>query len=711
VGVESLAADAARLEWTTDEPSWGEVVLLAPDGTTRRFADVAAVSGYPGLSTPNMENKGSLLDQHVVSTGHEVLITGLSAGADYRYEVVAGDEAGNTGPGAGGQFTSTAAIYSPDALDMAQLRSVDSSTGRPVLGPEQPWGTSAQLFAGRFPTGGPPALPLPELLPAVGSDSVTLLPAFMFRLPEGLNPERITGASVQLFSGHDMVAETDHPAYALDLLGSGVEADWGPGTGYETVDGAPADMRLVPEPTLHRGGNVAYTFAVACNDLPGLVGNLTGDPGDRRGLAFRLRSLSDQPGSALSFETGLGRRSRGPQLRPRLLLHLDGADPLPCPVGEPAPTISSVLVDHIDDTSAVVTWRTDVPADSTVYFRKAGEAAWTPVSSPLRVTQHMVRVAGLRPLGTYEFAVRSAGCGGVAIDDNGGAAHALFSEAYQDPLLSRIFAAPDPAGRTVGWTTDQPATSRVRYGLAPDTLDQVAEATTMVTVHRVELTGLAPCRLHYFVVESTNEAGRTARSPVLAFDRTTAGSPLVASFDFEDGPQGFSVLPPEGSGGLSGVGPGSGSEPSLNPTNWSRRPEPVFAGSPAMRTVLRDAAPGYSSLADVRLVSPPLTLPPGPAGLRFSEWYLLAGADDRATVEISTDGGAGWTPLRAGSPPGHKGFPIPAATEVAIDPAFTGRDVLIAFRLSAGAAGGSPGGGWAVDDVAVLGAPCEATIP
>ncbi len=248
----------------------------------------------------------------------------------------------------------------------------------------------------------------------------------------------------------------------------------------------------------------------------------------------------------------------------------------------------------------------------------------------------------------------------------------------------------------------------MRYGFAPDALDHQVAGEGMSTSHRVALTGLVPCRLHYFVVESTNEAGKTARSPVLAFDRPNEGSAPVAAFDFDDGPQGFSVTPPEGSGGLSGVGPGSGAaEPSLNPTSWAQRPEPAFAGSPAMRTVLRDMAPGYSSGADVRLVSPPVPLPPGPARLRFREWYLLAGADDRATVEISSDGGATWTALRPGLPPGPESFPGPAVTELALDPTFTGAELRVAFHLSSGTAGEAPGGGWAVDDVALFAAPCD----
>ena len=725
VEVESVSSDLARVSWSTDEPSTGALVVSGPDGV-RRVADVHAVSGLPGLPAASFETKGTFLDRLVLSTRHEVLLTGLVAGASYRYEVASTDEAGNTGTDGVGHFTSTAAVFAPNLPDIAQLRSADPDTGRPVLGAEQQWGTSAQLFAGRLSTPGaalPVELPGPGGGPARESHSATLVPAFMFRLPDTLDPGRITGVSVQLFSGHDVVRDDDHPVYSLDLLASAVEPEWGPGTSYERVDQAPADTRLVPEPTLHRGGNVAFTFAVACNDLHAVRGNLQADAPGERALAFRLRAASAAVDSALSFESGFGPRSRGPQLRPRLLLHLDGADPLPCRPDEPAPVISSVLVDHADDTSAVVSWRTDVPADSTVYYREAGTAEWIPVGSALRVTQHIVRVGGLRRLAAYEFVVRSATCAGqAAVDDNGGQAYALFSEAYQAPVIFEVFAEPAPGGQRVGWTTDQPARSVVRYGLSPGALDSTAGDDELTTEHRIPLAGLAPCRLHYFVVESTNEAGRVSRSGVLAFAPPPGEPAPLASFGFDDGPQGWAPSPPDGNGGVTapkpggaGVSPdmpgGGGMSPdiagtSVNPTRWQYRPEPAFDGSGAMRTVLRETAPGYSSDADVRLVSPAVILPPGPANLRFREWYRIEDADG-VRVELSPDDGVTWVTLRGGAAAQNEGFPAPAAVEVPIDPAYTGRPVRLAFRLVSDGAGEVPGGGWAVDDVTVLTPACE----
>ena len=132
-----------------------------------------------------------------------------------------------------------------------------------------------------------------------------------------------------------------------------------------------------------------------------------------------------------------------------------------------------------------------------------------------------------------------------------------------------------------------------------------------------------------------------------------------------------------------------------------------------MRTVLRDAVPGYSSGADLRLVSPPVLLPPGPGVLRFQEWFELAGTASFARVELSPDDGATWVPLRAddGAGPESKGFPRPATTVLPIDPALTGRPVRIAFRLVSGGVGDVPLAGWAVDDVALLSPPCPPPAP
>ncbi|MBN1355112.1 hypothetical protein JXA40_02465 [bacterium] len=62
---------------------------------------------------------------------------------------------------------------------------------------------------------------------------------------------------------------------------------------------------------------------------------------------------------------------------------------------------------------------------------------------------------------------------------------------------------------TVYWTTDEPATSRVEYGIDMG-LGTVVESTEPVTDHAVLITGLDDCTTYYFKVLSTDQAGNQA---------------------------------------------------------------------------------------------------------------------------------------------------------------------------------------------------------
>jgi hypothetical protein len=715
--VDSVAADLARVTWTTDEPSTSEIVVTGAAGEAV-FPDVYNVAGFPGLTTPQAETKGNYLNKKVLSTKHEVIVTNLKPGAKYSYLFRSTDEAGNQASSGSAEFTSTDAMFSPNAPDIAMLLSGDTTTGVPgandVQG--QQWGTSTQLYAGSFqPT---PAVLAPELdLTPLGR--VDAMPAFMFRLPTTLDPSRITGAAVELFSGHDIVdTYTDHTIYSLDLLDSGAESGWGPGATaqaskkYVEVNMAAADVKLAPDPTLRRGGNKAYTWQVPCNDIEKFRTNLAEDTGADRRAAFRLKGTTDLPESLFSFETGYGRRSRGPQLRPRLILFMDGVDPMPC-TATTAPKISNVLVDHVDQTSAVVSWRTDVPSDSTVYFRKVGSTEWIPVSAPVRVTQHFVRIVGLEANGPYEFTVRSATCNGlVSTDTNGGKSYALFNEAFIPAVQGAIYARPSPTENTtelVGWGSDQETTSIVSYGTSPNALNTQVTDETFTDTHELDPSDLEPCTRYYFQVAGKNRAGKVSTSPVMAFDRPPADLTELVSFDFEADDEGFLNDPADGSG--TGTDPAFGMPIFENPTLWKRRADPAM-GSFAMRTEVEGTGtPGYSSNADQRLVSPPIAIPAGYSVLRFDEWYELEGVQDvdsyeQPLVELSLDDGATWVRLREGIVSQNPDFPAPTTVQLGLPAAAAGKNIRVAFRLRSDPAVEPPGGGWAVDNVTILNGNC-----
>lgn len=79
------------------------------------------------------------------------------------------------------------------------------------------------------------------------------------------------------------------------------------------------------------------------------------------------------------------------------------------------PTITAVTATGLGSTTATITWTTNEAADSQVFYRKQGDAAYqqTAVDST-KVTSHSVPLQGLSPSTTYEYYVRSADAAGNA---------------------------------------------------------------------------------------------------------------------------------------------------------------------------------------------------------------------------------------------------------------------------------------------------------
>lgn len=431
VAVETVDHNIARVTWTTSEPTTGAVELRGPDGA-RSFVDVYnhdgptrgndGDPGYDGLEEGPVETSEEYANKPVISTDHEVLVTGLGAGEQYELVVRSTDLAGNTITAPPRTYTATSAIFGAQAFDIAQLVEAPTdaiATYDPILGVgDGAYGLGTQLYAGESRDG--------------------LLGAFMFRLPEDLDPSRITGAAVELTSMHDLTNhyESDLVTY-VDLLPELYEEDW-QGNNYRTIHTAPSVARALPETGYRRGGQKTYPFSFACTDLDALKSSLsTVQEGERR-AAFRFDAETAIPG-LFSHEFGFNRRSRGADLRPRLVLFLDGRDPSACDASAPAPAIVDVGVQEAiggetdDDgnhlTRAVtVSWQTDVPGDSTVLFREQGSNDRpTAVNHPSLTTTHGVTVLGLDPAKTYEFAVASANCAGrVTVDDNGDQGYLLY---------------------------------------------------------------------------------------------------------------------------------------------------------------------------------------------------------------------------------------------------------------------------------------------
>ena len=65
---------------------------------------------------------------------------------------------------------------------------------------------------------------------------------------------------------------------------------------------------------------------------------------------------------------------------------------------------------------------------------------------------------------------------------------------------------------TIAWTTDEPASSQVEYGLTASYGSTTASDTNMVTSHSVTLSGLSPSTTYHYLAVSLDKAGNKATS-------------------------------------------------------------------------------------------------------------------------------------------------------------------------------------------------------
>ncbi len=92
------------------------------------------------------------------------------------------------------------------------------------------------------------------------------------------------------------------------------------------------------------------------------------------------------------------------------------------------------------------------------------------------------------------------------------------------PQISEIIVETNGQGNaTISWTTDEPATAQVEYGLTERYGTQTAPLTALSLYHTARITGLAGQELYYFRVRSQDAAGNLAISE----SKTVQAAPIV----------------------------------------------------------------------------------------------------------------------------------------------------------------------------------------
>ncbi|OHA18026.1 MAG: hypothetical protein A2743_03185 [Candidatus Taylorbacteria bacterium RIFCSPHIGHO2_01_FULL_43_47] len=182
-----------------------------------------------------------------------------------------------------------------------------------------------------------------------------------------------------------------------------------------------------------------------------------------------------------------------------------------------SPTLSSVTSSNITTTGATVTWTTNKPGDSTVYYSATSTYPGSDktqhdesVGVPSMLTSHSVVLSELTPGTKYYFLVTSEDVSG----NTGQSASSAYTFTTDDgPSISNVTTSEVFDNEaTIIWNTNVSANSSVYYSVNSDLSEpvEVSSALPLTTNHRVRLTGLTEGAKYYFYVKSTDAESNVA---------------------------------------------------------------------------------------------------------------------------------------------------------------------------------------------------------
>lgn len=177
------------------------------------------------------------------------------------------------------------------------------------------------------------------------------------------------------------------------------------------------------------------------------------------------------------------------------------------------PLITGAYADSITNSSAVIHWSTDEPADSQVeYGTSTAFGETTDLKSTLS-TSHSHTITGLMPSTTYYYKLLSRDSSGNLAEAGDYVITTTENADIVAPTISNI-AVTDitSSSATITWWTDEPSTSQVEYGIGTSYGQLTPLDSNAVTVHSVVLDSLSGSTAYDFRVRSADFSGNEAIS-------------------------------------------------------------------------------------------------------------------------------------------------------------------------------------------------------
>ena len=465
VTATSPTADGATITWTTDEPADSQV-------------QYGATANY-GSTTPANAN---------LTTSHSVALTGLVFGTVYHYRVISADALGNSTTS--GDYTFTTIDNMPPVISGVTVTDITPTSCNIT------WTTAekadSQVEYGLDVTYGFITTPDTAM---VTSHRVALT---------GLSPgtwyncrvlSRDAAGNLAQSDRYEFLTSDDTPPVisgvtVIDITASSVTITW--------VTDERADSQVEYGLTANYGSSSTVDSTLVYDHLVVLTGLAS-----QTTYHYRVKSTDYWANSTQSPDAAV----------PTTDIN--------------APQITGVAATGITDNSAIIVWTTDAPSESSVEYGISTTYGFVSAFDNTLVTSHSVALADLAAQTTYHYKVKSRDASGIWAETPDGTFTTGIDMGTDPPKI--LFLTPgDPtnSGAAISWSTNEPATSQVEYGLTDKYGFTTAPSTEFKTAHLVPITDLKAGMTYHYRVISTDAAGNRAVSDDKTFNTPMGRAPL-----------------------------------------------------------------------------------------------------------------------------------------------------------------------------------------
>jgi type VI protein secretion system component Hcp len=466
----SITTSGATITWTTNEPADSQVEY----GTTTAY----------GSSTT--------LNSSLV-TSHSQALTGLAAGTLYHYRVKSKDAANNLATSPDYTFTTTTPVdTTPPSITAVSSSGITGTTAtitwttneaadtQVEYGPTTSYGSSTVLNSSMVTS---------HVQALAGLSANTLYHYRVKSKDAATNLATSPDYNFTTTAQPDITAPVISAVSASGITSSGASITW-------ATDEA-ADSQVEYGTTTSYGSSTVLNGSMSTSHAQALNGLAAGTT-----YHFRVKSKDAAANPAVSgdftFKT------------------LDPPDTT-------APVISAVVVTGITTSGATITWTTDEAADSQVEYGPNTNYGSATTLNGSMVTSHSQTLSGLAESTTYHFRIKSRDvASNLTVSGD-------FSFKTSDPVDTKLpvitgvgSSAVSSSTAMITWTTDEPADSQVNFG--PNTFygSSTTLATSMVTTHEQQLSGLSASTTYHYRVLSKDAAGNLAISGDYTFTTPVA---------------------------------------------------------------------------------------------------------------------------------------------------------------------------------------------